>query len=120
MFLIAGVSPRIKVLDDKPMLCPVCGLAQAYFKRIDQYFNLFFIPILRVRKGEPFIMCERCERNIHEMGEAYQDWLDTQNTICRHCGRALHRDFRYCPFCGTKIDPPGARYCKKCGAKLES
>ena len=25
---------------------------------------------------------------------------------------------RYCPFCGTKIDPPGARYRKKCGAKL--
>ncbi|HDM89560.1 hypothetical protein DRO64_01405 [Candidatus Bathyarchaeota archaeon] len=26
---------------------------------------------------------------------------------------------RYCPFCGTKIDPPGARYCKECGAKLK-
>ena len=45
-FVIGGISPKIKVIDDKPMLCPVCGLAQAYFKRIDYYLNLFFIPIL--------------------------------------------------------------------------
>jgi len=26
MFLIAGVTPKIKVLDDTPKKCPVCGL----------------------------------------------------------------------------------------------
>jgi len=103
MFLIAGVSPKIKTVDDKPVLCPVCGLAQAYYKRMDHYFNLFFIPLFRVRKGELFIMCERCERNIHEFGEEYPDWLDKQNKNCKHCERAVHQDFQYCPFCGRKL-----------------
>ena len=103
MFFIADVSPKIKVLDDKPRLCPVCGLAQAYFKRTDHYFNLFFIPILRVKKGEPFIMCEKCERNVHEMGEEYDDCTKKQDKICRHCGRAVRWDFQYCPFCGGRI-----------------
>ena len=71
MFLIAGVTPKIKVLDNSPMQCPVCGLHQAYYKRVDHYFNLFFIPILRVKKGAPFIMCERCERTVHEFKEDY-------------------------------------------------
>jgi len=102
-FFIAGISPKIKLLDNKPQLCPICGLAQAYFKRIDYYFNLFFIPVLRVKKGEPFIMCEKCERNIHEFGEEYNDWLETQNKTCKSCGSALHKDFRYCPFCGKQV-----------------
>ncbi|QTA92445.1 zinc ribbon domain-containing protein [Desulfonema magnum] len=103
MFLIAGISPKIKTLDDKPRLCPVCGLAQAYYRRTDHYFSLFFIPILRVKKGEPFIMCEKCERNMHEFGDEYNDWLDKQDKTCKHCGRALHQDFQYCPFCGKQV-----------------
>jgi hypothetical protein len=33
MIFIAGVSPKIKVLDQNPRRCPVCGLNQAYYKR---------------------------------------------------------------------------------------
>jgi hypothetical protein len=62
MILIAGVSPKIKVLDQNPRRCPGCGLNQAYSKRTDHYLSLFFIPIFRVKKGEPFIICDRCER----------------------------------------------------------
>ncbi len=102
MIFIGGISPKITVLDDKAVICPVCGLAQAYYKRVDHYLNIFFIPLFRVKKGEVFLMCERCERQVHEMGEEYQDFLEHQDAVCRHCGRFLHPDFQYCPFCGKK------------------
>jgi uncharacterized C2H2 Zn-finger protein len=64
MIFIAGIFPKTKTLDQNPHRCPVCGLHPAYYKRMDHYFSLFFIPILRVKKGEPFIMCDRCERTV--------------------------------------------------------
>jgi hypothetical protein len=101
MFLIAGVTPKIKVLDSTPKLCPVCGLHQAYYKRVDHYFNLFFIPILRVKKGEPFIMCEKCERTIHEVKEDDgKSWPDIMGVTCRYCGKEIEKTFAYCPYCG--------------------
>ena len=102
MIFIAGISPKIITLEGKPRLCPVCGLAQAYFKRVDHWFSFFLIPILRVKKGEPFIMCEKCERNIHEMGDEYSRWVERQGKKCGHCGSSLHGDFIFCPFCGKK------------------
>ena len=71
MFLIAGVSPKTTVIDNTPRRCPVCGTVRAYYKRVDHYFNLFFIPILRVKKGEPFIMCDRCPKTVNEFKEEY-------------------------------------------------
>ena len=104
MFLIAGVTPKLKVLDSTPKPCPVCGLHQAYYKRVDHYFNLFFIPILRVKKGEPFFMCERCERTVHEFKKEHSSaWPDIQETTCHHCGKKLEKIFEYCPYCGTHI-----------------
>ena len=103
MFLIAGVSPKTKILDNNPRMCPVCGLTRAYFKRVDQYLSIFFIPILRVKKGEPFIMCDNCERNLHEFGMEHNLWRNKKNLRCRNCGRALHEEFKFCPFCGKQI-----------------
>jgi len=107
MFLIAGISTKIITIDNNPRLCPVCGLSQAYYKRADHYFNLFFIPLFRVKKGKPFIMCERCERNVSDYGENYNSWPGKQNIKCNNCGRALnkdnYKDFTYCPYCGKQI-----------------
>ncbi|MEJ2658960.1 MAG: zinc ribbon domain-containing protein [Desulfobacterales bacterium] len=103
MFLIAGVTPKTKVLDNTARRCPVCGLHQAYLKRVDHYFNLFFIPIVRVKKGEPFVMCERCERTVHEPNEEYNDWPDIKEMTCRHCGKTVDKSFKYCPHCGNPI-----------------
>jgi len=89
MFLIAGVSPKTKILDNNPRLCPVCGLARAYFKRVDHYFNLFFIPILRVK--------------VHEFKEEYGHRQDRQDIQCNNCGKDLYQDFKYCPYCGKHI-----------------
>ena len=52
MLIIAGISPKIVVLDNNPRRCPACGLVQTYLKRSDSYLSLFFIPIFRVKKGE--------------------------------------------------------------------
>ena len=104
MFLIAGVSPKTKVIDNTPRRCPVCGTARAYYKRVDHYFNLFFIPILRVKKGEPFIMCEQCSKTVHEFKEEYGSTRpDIQKTQCRHCGKTLEKNFGYCPHCGKPV-----------------
>ncbi|NQT11075.1 MAG: zinc ribbon domain-containing protein [Desulfobacteraceae bacterium] len=103
MFLIAGVSPKTKILDDNPRMCPVCGLARAYFKRVDQYFNIFFIPILRVKKGEPFIMCDNCEKSMHDFGMEDNLWQGKKDLRCTNCGRTLHENFKFCPFCGKRI-----------------
>jgi RNA polymerase subunit RPABC4/transcription elongation factor Spt4 len=103
MFLIAGVSPKIKILDKNPKICPVCGLSRAYYKRVDHYFNLFFIPILRVKKGEPFIMCDRCERTVHEFKEEYGHPANRKDAMCHHCGKDLDKNFKYCPYCGKRL-----------------
>jgi len=100
MFLIVGVSPKTKILDNTPRICPACGLAQARLKRVDSYFNLFFIPLLRVKKGEPFIICDRCESMSSETASTYQPPPPGQDTRCSACGKPLDKDFKYCPSCG--------------------
>jgi hypothetical protein len=103
MIFIAGVSPKTKVLDQNPRRCPVCGLNRAYSKRTDLYFNLFFIPIIRVKKGAPFIMCERCEQVGHGPGPNFYEQQSKDAGNCRYCGKALDKDFKYCPHCGKRV-----------------
>lgn len=64
--------------------------------------NLFFIPVLRVKTGEPFLMCEQCERSVHEIGQEYEEYLKKMDGWCAHCGRFLRPGFKYCPHCGRK------------------
>jgi len=103
MFLIAGVSPKTIIIDNNPRFCPACGLVCAHFKRIDHYLCLFFIPVLRIKKGEPFIMCDRCERTVHGFKEEYGHPADRKGVPCQHCGKDLHEDFEYCPYCGKNL-----------------
>jgi ribosomal protein S14 len=103
MFLIAGIAPKTKVLDQNPRPCPVCGRVRAYYRRVDQYLSLFFIPVLRVKTGEPFLLCEPCEKTVSEMKADYRTETDRTRHRCRKCGRGLGEGFRFCPFCGTPI-----------------
>ncbi|MCF8067052.1 MAG: zinc ribbon domain-containing protein [Desulfobacterales bacterium] len=101
MFIIAGVSPKTTVIDKQSQQCPVCGLSQAYFKRTDYYFNLFFIPLFRVKKGDSYLMCERCEREITGFGvDPAGGEMDKGR--CVFCGSRLDGKFKYCPQCGKK------------------
>ena len=103
MFIIAGVSPKTKIIDTNPRRCPVCGLHQAYFKRVDHYFSLFFIPLIRIKKGKPFIMCERCQRQLGEFGEEKKGWLGKKKNECRNCGGRIDKGFDFCPYCGKHV-----------------
>ncbi|MBW2606053.1 MAG: zinc ribbon domain-containing protein [Deltaproteobacteria bacterium] len=103
MFIIAGISPKTKIIDKIPRRCPLCGLHQAYFKRVDNYFSLFFIPLIRVKKGEPFIMCNRCEGQISEFGEDQRGWPGQQKDKCKSCGRRIDKGFDFCPYCGKHV-----------------
>ena len=103
MFLIGGVTPKMKVLDNTPRRCPVCGLHQAYYKRVDHYLNLFFIPVLRIKKGEPFIMCERCHKATNEFNRDFSPYREETGLLCKFCGSPIHKGFFYCPYCGKKL-----------------
>ena len=102
MILIAGVSPKIKTIDPTPRLCPSCGLAQAYLKRVDHYVSLFFIPVFRVKKGETVLVCNRCESAGYAAPKQPSRRNAVQPVMCNQCGRSLEDDFRYCPFCGQR------------------
>ena len=103
MLLIAGIFPKTKILDDNPRICPACGLAQARLKRIDHYLSIFFIPVLRVKKGDPFIICDRCETMSSEFGKNRNLWPGKKGVRCKNCGSALDKDFTYCPYCGKPV-----------------
>ena len=102
MIFIAGVGPRKKRLDNQPQLCPNCGLSRAYLSRLDNYFFLFFIPIFRIRKGEPLVMCERCGHATDETGNLYAAGTDLQAPRCLTCGETLAKDYPFCPYCGER------------------
>ncbi len=102
MIFIGGVGPRKKRLESQPRICSNCGLAQAYLTRVDNYFSLFFIPILRIRRGEPLVLCERCGHIADERGNIYATGTDLQAPRCLKCGKALGEDYPYCPYCGER------------------
>ena len=103
MIFIAGISPKTKILDQNPRRCPVCGLHQAHNRRVDHYLSLFFIPVFRVKKGEPFLMCDRCEATSPEFGPEFGHQTRDHEQYCRYCGKALNPDFKYCPYCSKRV-----------------
>ena len=103
IFFIAGISPKVKVLDKTPRRCPACGLHQAYYQRVDHYLNLFFIPILKVKTGEPVIMCARCERTVPGFGPEPAARGQGVAKACRFCGKDLASDYTFCPHCGRRL-----------------
>lgn len=102
-FFIAGITPKTKKIDDNPKRCPDCGLYQAYQMRVDYYLNLFFIPVLKVKTGEPFMMCERCHRATGEFNHDSSTYREESGLLCKHCGNPIDKGFYYCPYCGKKV-----------------
>ena len=99
-FFIGGVQPKVKVLDEKPRRCPRCGLHQAYLKRVDHYISVFFIPVLKVKTGEPMLICDRCQTPTSESGAA---WPTESVKFCRFCKKEFPGEYVFCPVCGRRL-----------------
>ena len=103
MFLIAGVQPKTKRLEENPRQCPACGRVRAYTTRVDHYLSLFFIPLLRVKQGEPFLLCDACQRPVDETTPPRPEQPLSATTItCVACRRTFDGSFNYCPHCGQR------------------
>jgi hypothetical protein len=102
-FFIGGIQPKTVILDENPRMCPACGLYQARLVRIDHYLAVFFIPLIRVKKGEPVIQCARCGSVTKETGGPASPTGPSKTLTCPFCGRRLEKEFKYCPYCGKAI-----------------
>ncbi|MBN2419584.1 MAG: zinc ribbon domain-containing protein [Deltaproteobacteria bacterium] len=100
-FFIGGIQPKTIDIDGKPLICPSCGLLRARYKRVDHYLSLFFIPVIPVKKGDPFLYCESC--GIQSPGKTNSGYENNAKQYCKNCGRKLESDFMYCPFCGKLL-----------------
>jgi zinc-ribbon family len=104
-FFIGGLQPKIKVIDERPRPCPRCGLHQAYLKRVDHYLSIFFIPILKVKTGEPVLICDRCERPVADWPSDIGRTGDLPGGAksCRFCSKDFPREYSFCPICGRRL-----------------
>jgi len=102
-FFIAGVQPKTTDIDALPRMCPACGLYRARLKRVDHYLSIFFLPILRVKKGRTFLECQQCGNLSEESGEAWVGAQKRSDHECLHCGRTLEATFSFCPYCGKPL-----------------
>jgi hypothetical protein len=105
MFLIAGVQPRTRKGPKTDQICPQCGLTQVYERRLDHYFSLFFIPLVRVKKGAAFSWCERCQAPLTGSGDGIDPLSGpfSGKNICPACGERLDPQYRFCPHCGQPL-----------------
>jgi RNA polymerase subunit RPABC4/transcription elongation factor Spt4 len=104
-FFVGGIQPKVKVLEETPRRCPRCGLHQAYLKRVDHYLSVFFIPVLKVKTGEPALVCDRCERTVSDSDAERFQARQTQppKKACRFCGKGFPADYAFCPICGRRL-----------------
>ncbi|MDA8139255.1 MAG: zinc ribbon domain-containing protein [Desulfobacteraceae bacterium] len=99
-FFIAGVQPKTRNIETTARRCPRCGLYQAYLRQVDHYLSLFFIPLIPIKRGQPFLYCLRCQQPVGTEEQHPSGWPQDGPPRCRHCGRSIQADFDYCPGCG--------------------
>lgn len=103
-FFIGGIQPKVKILDENPRRCPRCGLHQAYLKRIDHYLSIFFIPVFKVKTGEPALICNRCEIPVSGFDSSGRTHSGPGAAkFCRFCGKDFPEEYLFCPICGKRL-----------------
>ncbi len=102
-FLIGGIQPKTVSVDKQPRSCPACGHVGVYQKRVDHYVSLFFIPLFPVKRGTPFLMCEKCNTILDEHGARMDFEHMGGKSRCPSCGRPVDPGFSFCPYCGRGL-----------------
>jgi hypothetical protein len=102
-FFIGGIQPKTVLVDKQPRSCPACGHVGVYHKRVDHYVSLFFIPLFPIKKGTPFLMCEKCNTILDEHGARMDFEPMGRESRCPSCGRAVDPGFSFCPYCGKAL-----------------
>jgi RNA polymerase subunit RPABC4/transcription elongation factor Spt4 len=103
MIFIGGVQPKTRTLEGTPRTCPFCGAPSAYLKRTDHYISLFFIPLIPISRGTPFLACEGCSRVFDERRETLSSLREGRERFCPGCGERLDPGFSFCPYCGRRL-----------------
>ena len=102
-FFIGGIQPKTVLIDKQARTCPACGHFEIQQKRVDHYLSLFFIPLFPVKRGAPFLICEKCNTTLDEHGYSTGVERSMREQRCRSCGRKLDPDFTFCPYCGKAL-----------------
>jgi hypothetical protein len=67
MLLVFGVRHLYALVATGRFHCPVCGVDRGYRLRHPRsWFHLFWIPLVPLRQGEPFVECDVCRSRFEE------------------------------------------------------
>ena len=102
-FFIGGLQPKTVLIEKQRRACPSCGHFEVSKKRVDHYLSLFFIPLIPVKKGIPFLLCENCKTVFDETGYTVGYKKAGGERQCRYCGKQVDPHYSYCPYCGKRL-----------------
>ena len=121
MFLLAGISEKIKAIGDVPnTICPLCErLSRLTVYKKYSYFHLFFVPLFRWNTTY-FVQTMCCSGRFtvdKDAAKAYENGDEgplaqslrdmpvsaASKAGCPHCGGEVQQAFSYCPYCGGRI-----------------
>jgi hypothetical protein len=61
MLLVFGIRQLYALVTTGTFHCPVCGVDRGYRLRSPRsWFHLFWVPLVPLRQGEPFVECDVC------------------------------------------------------------
>lgn len=124
---IFGIDTKEKqVKDVDNIYCRTCdNKTKGVLIKTYEYFHFFFIPIFRWNERF-YVICKRCN-SIYEISKEkgkdiekgiIKDISENDMTLikegqvygkkalkrtCPNCGREIEGDYKYCPYCGSKL-----------------